>query len=68
MSITLKAARVNANFTQIEAAKKLGISVDTLRMYEAGKTFPDVPTIQKIEGLYNVTYDNINFLLPQNNG
>ena len=61
MSITLKAARVNKQLTQIEAAEKLGIAVDTLRQYENGKTFPDVPMIQKIEDLYSVSYNEINF-------
>jgi putative transcriptional regulator len=68
MAITLKAARVNVGLTQSEAAKKLGIATDTLRMYESGKTFPDVPTIKKIEGLYHVSYNDIHFLLPTENG
>lgn len=68
MAITLKAARVNKGLTQREAAKMLGIATDTLRMYESGKTFPDVPTIRKIENLYQVSYDDINFLLPSENG
>ena len=61
MSITLKAARVNKNMTQAEAAKALGIAVDTIRQYEAGNTFPDVPMIRKIEDLYSVSYNDINF-------
>ncbi len=61
MSITLRAARVNAGMTQVEAAKALEIAVDTIRQYEAGKTFPDVPTIKKIEELYGVSYNDINF-------
>lgn len=65
MSITLKAARVNKQLTQQEAAKMLGISVDTLRQYEAGNTFPDVPMIQKIEKLYRVSYNDINFFSSQ---
>lgn len=68
MAITLKAARVNVGLTQSEAAKKLGIATDTLRMYESGKTFPDVPTIKKIEGLYHVSYNDIHFLLPTEKG
>jgi putative transcriptional regulator len=68
MAITLKAARVNVGLTQQEAAKKLGIATDTLRMYEAGKTFPDVPTINRIEKLYKISYNDINFLLPRENG
>lgn len=61
MSITLKAARVNKGMTQAEAAKMLGIAVDTLRQYEAGNTFPDVPMIMRIEELYSVSYNDINF-------
>lgn len=61
MSITLKAARVNAGLTQVEAARALEIAVDTIRQYEAGKTFPDVPTLKKIEKVYGISYNDINF-------
>ena len=67
MKITLKAARVNKNLTQPEAAEKLGIAVDTLVQWEKGRTFPDAPMIDKMTGLYGVTYDELNFL-PGNNG
>ena len=63
---TLKACRVNKGFTIKEAAKKLGISEFTLMNYELGKTFPTVPVINKIEELYDVSYNDIIFL-PQNN-
>lgn len=62
MSITLKAARVNANLKQEEAAKRIGITTDTLRNWEKAKTFPDVLQIKKIEELYNVSYSDIIFL------
>lgn len=62
MALTLKAARVNKGMTQEEAAKLLGINVGTLINYEAGKTFPDVPMITRIEKLYGVTYNDIDFL------
>ena len=62
MPITLKAARINAKLTQRIAAKELGIRAATLSKYEAGKTFPAVPTIRKIEKLYSVPYSDINFL------
>lgn len=61
MSITLRAARVNKNLTQVQAAEALNISPDTIRQYEAGKTFPDVPMIRKIEKLYGVSYNEIDF-------
>lgn len=45
--ITLKAARVNANYTLIEAAKAIGIGKDTLIKWERT---PDIvqPRYQKI--------------------
>ena len=63
MSMTLKALRINKGLGRDEAAKFIGVSPDTLSNYENGKTFPDVPTIKKIEELYETKYDNINFLL-----
>lgn len=62
MAITLKAARVNANFTQKEAAKKLGISKGTLASYELYRTIPSVDTAKKIADLYGLEVDGIIFL------
>jgi len=62
MAITLKAARVNKNLTQKEAAKLIGISEPSLANYEAGKTFPSVPVIKRIEAVYGVAYADIIFL------
>lgn len=61
MAITLKAARVNINMQQQDAAEKLGVTVDTLRNWETGKTFPNVPQIKKIEDLYGVSYSDLIF-------
>ncbi len=62
MAITLKSARVNVNLTQAQAAKLIGITVDTLSNYERGKSYPDVPVIKKIEEVYGVSYSDIIFL------
>ena len=43
--VTLKEARARKALTLEQAAKLLGISVSTLRRYEAGRSFPDVPVI-----------------------
>lgn len=67
MAITLKAARVNKGLSQKDAAKIIGISVDTLGNYERGKCFPDVPVINRIEKVYSVSYADIIFL-PLNDG
>ena len=57
--ISLEAARVNARFTQKDAAKALGISVATLRNYESGKTTPDWNLVRRIEELYKYPVDYI---------
>jgi putative transcriptional regulator len=62
MKMTLKAARVNANLTQLEAAKRLDISESTLFMWEKGKTFPDARKILEIEQAYGIPFDEIIFL------
>lgn len=62
MAMTLKAARVNKNLTQRVAARLIGISVDTLSNYERGKSFPDIPTLKKIEKVYETPYSDLIFL------
>lgn len=59
--ITLEAARVNAKYTQAEAADKLGISRATLQNYESGKYTPTWDTVQKIEQVYNWPASDIFF-------
>lgn len=63
---TLKTARDRLKMTQEEAAKRIGISQDTLSNYERGKSYPDIPILKKIEEVYQVTYDQLIFL-PRNN-
>lgn len=59
--ISLKAARVNAELSQQEAAKRLGISKSTLQNYEAGNTIPDILMSRKIEEVYGFPMDYIFF-------
>ena len=59
---TLKQAREGRGYTQAETAKLIGISVETLGNYERGKSYPDIPTLRKIEELYGVPYDRLIFL------
>ena len=66
MKITLKVARVSKGLTQREAAKLIGVTVDTLANYEKGKTYPDIPILKKIEEVYGVEYNQLIFL-PNNN-
>lgn len=61
--LTLKAARVNRQLTQREAAMQLSISEQTLSNYERAISYPDVPMLQKMEVLYGVEYRNLDFTL-----
>jgi transcriptional regulator with XRE-family HTH domain len=61
LKLTLKAARVNKGLSQYEAAKMLNISKYTLYNYEKKKTYPPVDVIKKMEILYGVSYNDINF-------
>lgn len=65
MKLTLKAIRINKGDTQEEAAKNIGISVETLANYEKGITYPDIPILENILNYYNIKYDDINFLCKQ---
>ena len=64
---TLKAVRINNNWSQEEASKLYGVSIDSVRNYESYKTYPDVPVIEKILKATGLKYDDIIFL-PLNYG
>lgn len=57
--ITLKAARVNAGLTQKEAAKRIGISYQTLSEYEKDASKIKLVTIAKMCTLYGIPIDCI---------
>ena len=62
MQITLKAARMNKQLTQRDAAAKIGVTSDTIGNLERGKSFPDAMQIKRIEEVYKVRYDDLIFL------
>ena len=59
---TLKTAREMKRYTQEEAAKRIGVSVDTLGNYERGKSYLDIPVLRKIEEVYGIPYEHLIFL------
>ncbi len=61
MRYSLKAIRVNRGETQEQSSKGIGISVETLANYEKGITYPDIPTLKRIENYYGVNYNDIDF-------
>ena len=64
---TLKALRINNDWSQEEASKLYGVSIETIKNYETYKTFPDVPIIENILHATGLKYDDIIFL-PDNYG
>ena len=66
MAITIKAARVNKDLTQAEAAKLLGITKDSLWNYENHRSYPDIRVVQKMVEVYGIPYDQLIFL-PRDN-
>ena len=63
MKITLKAARVNAGYTQKSASQRLGVNRLTLRNWEQGRTQPTIPKFAEMCRLYNTSRDDI--FLPE---
>ena len=61
MAMSLKAARVNAKLTQRDAAKKLGITIQSLSHYETGKRVPNIFQARDMATLYGVPIDEIIF-------
>ena len=63
INITLEAARVNAGYTQEQAASNLGVSRSTIINWENGKTIPGIPSMYKMSQLYGIPLDCIFFTL-----
>lgn len=64
MKVSLKAARVNANLTQHEVGKALGVSKDTIKLIEKGARDLRISEFNTLCTLYNCTKDDI--FLPYN--
>lgn len=63
LKITLKAARVNAGLTIVQASKKIGVGKDTLIKWEKNPGLVSAIFMNKISEAYSIDIDNINFLL-----
>jgi len=59
MKLTLKALRVNSKLTLEKASELIGISRETLRSYEVGKTAPDLKVLPKILKVYKADINDI---------
>ena len=59
MAISIKAARVNAGYTQAEVAERINKTKNTIASYEAYATYPDVKTAQAMAELFGLPFDDI---------
>ena len=57
IQISLAAARVNAQMTQEEVAKKMNVSKNTVVNWEKGKTEPSISQSKQISKIYNMPLD-----------
>ncbi len=53
----LSMARTNAKLTQSEVAEKLGVTAQSVSLWERDETSPDIDKIPEIAGLFSVTCD-----------
>ena len=49
----LHSLRVEKGFTPIAVAEKVEVSLSTYRRFEADKSFPDLPTLEKLANIYD---------------
>jgi DNA-binding XRE family transcriptional regulator len=59
MAISIKAARVNAGFTQTEVGNRVNKSKNTIASYEAYETMPDIETALTMASLFGMSVDDI---------
>lgn len=58
-TVSLKACRINANKTQLEWAKLLGVTNVTVNNWESGKTSPTLDKLRIISELSGIPMDYI---------
>lgn len=59
LQISLAAARVNAELTQTDVAKKMGVSKQTIVNWENGRIIPKQAQLEMMCRIYNIAMDNI---------
>ncbi|MDO4332618.1 MAG: helix-turn-helix transcriptional regulator [Eubacteriales bacterium] len=59
IQISLAAARVNAELTQEDVAKRMKISKTTIVNWEKGKITPKIPELEMLATIYDIPVDCI---------
>lgn len=57
--VSLKAARINANLTQRQAAAILGIDITTIGKWESGKSSPRASQLKALCEAYSIPVENV---------
>ena len=60
-------ARMSAGLSQVEVAKRIGVSDAAVSMWETGKTRPRASLLLKLATLYHCTVDELISDLPEQN-
>jgi transcriptional regulator with XRE-family HTH domain len=61
LKFSLRSARINAGLTRKEAAERLLIGTSTLRGYEVEGRIPRWDIVMRIQKVYGISYENIDF-------
>ena len=64
MKLTLAAARINAGYTQLEAAKRIGVSRQAVSYWETGRHAPTYEHLDKICDVYKVKLEWLSLNVP----
>lgn len=59
LQISLASARVNAEMTQDEVARAMGVSKTTIVNWEKGRIIPGIPELSMLCEIYKIPKDNI---------
>lgn len=59
LQISLAAARVNAEMTQLEVAEKMQVAKKTVINWEKGRSTPRISEIEMLSKIYGIPQDNI---------
>ena len=59
MRVSLKAARINAGYTQKQAADLVGVTPSTIIKWESGKTFPKADKFAELCKIYKADFNDI---------
>lgn len=66
LKLRLAACRVQAQLTQREVAKAIGVTAPTVGSWETGKTAPDMRYGAALSELYGIPLGNMDFTLEGN--